>query len=358
MSRFVQLHYLTIYPPSNPNRDDLGRPKTATYGGAARLRLSSQSLKRAVRTHPEFRAALDGQLGERTQRLGEVVLAHLAQSGADAETARQIAMQITDIFGKIDAEAAKKDPDKIRTRQLAFISPEERRLALQLADDMAAGGGAPGDKDLKKLVLRAADGAADIAMFGRMLADDPDFNRDAAVQVAHAITTHRVAVEEDFYTAVDDLKTPAEDAGAGFIGEAGFGSGVYYLYVCINRTLLTSSLDGDAALARRSCEALSRAFAIASPGGKRTSYAHNARAGYIFAERGDQQPRSLASAFFKPVAGADLMGGSINALETACQGFDDAYGPGADATMRMNVMAGEGTLAQVTSFAGEGLSDA
>jgi CRISPR system Cascade subunit CasC len=106
-------------------------------------------------------------------------------------------------------------------------------------------------------------------MFGRMLADDPDFNREAAVQVAHAITTHRVVVEDDYYTAVDDLKRPAEDAGAGFVGEAGFGAGVFYLYICVNRDLLTRNLGGDQGLAKAGIAALVEAAATIAPRGNR-----------------------------------------------------------------------------------------
>lgn len=71
MRRFTQLHLLTAYPPSNPNSDDLGRPKTATYGGVTRLRLSSQSIKRAARTGEAMRARLEGHLGVRTRHVGE-----------------------------------------------------------------------------------------------------------------------------------------------------------------------------------------------------------------------------------------------------------------------------------------------
>ena len=77
MSRFLQLHLLTFFPPANLNRDDTGRPKTAIVGGATRLRLSSQALKRAWRTSEIFAASLAGHMGQRTQRLGEVVLKHL-----------------------------------------------------------------------------------------------------------------------------------------------------------------------------------------------------------------------------------------------------------------------------------------
>ena len=140
-------------------------------------------------------------------------------------------------------------------------------------------------------------------MFGRMLADDPDFNREAAVQVAHAITTHRVVVEDDYYTAVDDLKRPAEDAGAGFVGEAGFGSGVFYLYICIDRDLL----DAQPRRRRRispetGIAALVEAAATVAPRGKQASFASRARADYHPGrDRATRRPRTLAAAFLKPV---------------------------------------------------------
>ena len=156
------------------------------------------------------------------------------------------------MFGKLkDA----KDPNPARTEQLAFISPEERAAALALADRALAG-----EKIEAKAagLLRIADTAADIALFGRMLADNPDYNREAAAQVAHAITTHKVTVEDDYYTAVDDLKTPAEDAGAGFLGEAAFGSGVFYLYLCVDRRCWSESWAATQALAATALGALAR----------------------------------------------------------------------------------------------------
>src|SRR3954469_792459 len=140
-------------------------------------------------------------------------------------------------------------------------------------------------------------------MFGRMLADDPEFNREAAVQVAHAITTHRAVVEDDYYTAVDDLKRPSEDAGAGFVGEAGFGAGLFYLYACIDRALLVRTLGGDEDLARAGIAALVEAAATVAPRGKQASFASRARASFVMAEGGDTAPRSLAAAFLRPVGG-------------------------------------------------------
>lgn len=355
MSRFLQLHYLTIYPLSNPNRDDLGRPKTASYGGAPRLRISSQSLKRAARLSDVMQAELKGHLGDRTQRIGEVVRESLAAAGASVERATEIATMVTDIFGKLDSAAGKKGA--IRTRQLAFISPDERSAAIGLARRALAGESLPKDKDLKRLVLRTADGAADVAMFGRMLADDPDFNREAAVQVSHALTTHRALVEDDYYTAVDDLKLPSEDAGAGFVGEAGFGSGVFYTYACVDIGLLAENLSEDRELAARAAGALAEALATATPSGKRNSFAHQTRACYIRAEKGGAQPRSLAGAFFKPVEGEDLLASSIAALEKMAESLDSAYGACCDESEIMNVAAGRGTLKEIRDFVRRAVTD-
>ena len=356
MTCFVQLHFLTVYPPSNPNRDDQGRPKTAIYGGVPRLRLSSQSLKRAARLSDAMRKGLEGHMGERTQRIGDAVRRHLLEKGADEKQAGTIARDVADVFGKVDEAAIKKDPAHVRIRQLAFVSPDERAAAFEWADRMLAGETKP--KDLKTIVLRSADGAADVAMFGRMLADDPDFNREAAAQLSHAITTHKAVVEDDWYTAVDDLKRPAEDMGAGFVGEAGFGSGVYYLYACINTDLLVKNLDGDRVLARRVLEAVVEAFAIASPSGKRNSYNHHARAGYIRAEAGPTQPRSLASAFLKPVTGEDLMRASVEALEGMADKFNRAYGPQAESLEILNVDRGDGDLRTIKTFTAGQIPDA
>mgnify|MGYP000556074217 CR=1 FL=1 len=356
MSSFLQFHFLTIYPPSNPNRDDLGRPKTAVYGGALRLRLSSQSIKRAARMSDTIQNALSGHLGSRTQRLGDEIRAFLLEHDADEKKALDIAKAVADVFGKLDDKAS-KDKDLIRTRQLAFVSPDERKFAEELALKALKGEPLPDEKALKKLVLRTADGAADIAMFGRMLADDPGFNREAAVQVSHAITTHKAAVEDDFYTAVDDLKTPAEDAGAGFVGEAGFGSGVYYLYACVDLGLLVENLAGDRKLAQKTVTALAEALATSSPSGKQNSFAHQTRAGYIRAEYGAQQPRSLAGAFFKPVSGDDLMQASIEALDKTAAQMDRAYGATSERRVIMDVVNGSGSLAEIKSFAEKCLSD-
>lgn len=349
MTTFVQFHLLTPYPPSNPNRDDQGRPKQAMVGGQPRLRLSSQSLKRAIRETAFFQQDLAGHVGTRTKRIAEEVERHLFARGIDGANARAAAGTVANVFSKLEAEKDGKPP---LTTTLAFVSPDEWAFAHELAERLAAGE-KPDPKELKKRVLRRADGAVDIAMFGRMLADDPDFNREAAVQVGHAITTHRALVEDDWYSAVDDLKTREEDAGAGHLGETGFGSGVYYLYACVNVDLLVENLSGDRALAARGLESLARALATATPRGKQNSFAHHPLAHYIRAEKGRLQPRDLSGAFFAPVdlRANDLVRASVSALEGMAERLERAYGPAAEAVAVLNVAEGQGSLAEVAAFA-------
>jgi CRISPR system Cascade subunit CasC len=348
MSDFLQLHILTALPPSNVNRDDTGRPKTAIVGGVTRLRISSQALKRAWRTSEVFEKRVGERVGKRTQQLGDKVFEHLTGKEMAEDVAREAARAIARVFGKIKPEA---DKNPTRIEQLAFIAPEEWQAALALADRAAAGETV---EPKAEGILLTADTAADIALFGRMFADAPEFNREAAAQVAHAITTHGVTVEDDFYTAVDDLKRPSEDMGASFVGELGFGSGVFYIYLCVDRALLLRNLGGDAALARDAIAGLVEASLTVMPRGKQKSFAALSRAGFALAERGALQPRSLAGAFIAPVdprTTNDLMQSSVKSLADHRDRLDRAYGPAAESDYLLDVEAGRGTLGELVTFA-------
>src|SRR5262249_32138759 len=157
-------------------------------------------------------------------------------------------------------------------------------------------------------------------------------------------------VEDDYYTAVDDLKTAEEDAGAGFIGELGFGSGIFYLYACVDTGLLVYNLGGEKGLAADACTALAEAAATVSPKGKQPSFAARARAHYVLAEYGTAQPRTLAGAFVRPVENSDLAAASVTALEAWRAKLDRAYGPAGATSVVMDVAAERGTLVDVVKF--------
>jgi len=341
MSQFIQLHMLTSYAPSNLNRDDLGRPKTAKMGGFDRLRVSSQSLKRNWRVSELFEAAMAGHIGIRTKRFGITVFDKLTAAGVKEKPAKDWAMAIADVFGK-----GKKD--SLEIEQLAHISPEEQQAVDALVETLVAEGRAPEKQDLD--LLKEKQTAVDIALFGRMLASSPAFNVEAACQVAHAISVHSIVVEDDYFTAVDDLNDGKEDAGSAHIGESGFAAALFYSYICINKTQLIENLGGNEELANRAVKALTEAAVKVSPKGKQNSFASRAYASYVLAEKGAQQPRSLAVAFLKPIQDEDPAGAAIQAMETQVENLDKVYSPCADARYSLNALTGVGSFAELAEF--------
>lgn len=352
MSRFVQLHVLTSYGPSNLNRDDTGRPKSAVVGNAMRLRISSQSQKRAWRTSDAFAAALAGHLGTRTKRIGKEAFDLLVGAGVAVKEAREWARAIAGCFGKLKAEKKSDKDEDLEIEQLAHISPEEREAVHALVKLCAERGSGPSQDEVA--LLRKPRRAVDIAMFGRMLADSPEFNVEAAVQVSHAITVHRSSVEDDYFSAIDDLNANAVNAS--HIGEHGYGAGLFYLYVCINRELLKDNLGGDEALTAKALSAFVQALTTVSPTGMQNSFASRAYASYVLAEKGDQQPRSLAEAFLQPVGPSPdegLLERAVSKLEKRRAQFDAVYGACADSVYSINVAAGKGRLPELVQFVQE-----
>ena len=344
MSRFLQLHLLTSYPPANLNRDDLGRPKTAVMGGATRLRVSSQSLKRAWRTSDVFATALKGNLGTRTKEKGVRIRQQLRDAGIAENDAQKWAASIAAKFGKLKSGS-------VEIEQLAHFSPEENAAIDALVESLIKRKAAPTDDELK--LLRHQHSAADIGLFGRMLAADPGYNTDASAQVAHAISVHKVAVEDDFFTAVDDLNEGIEDVGAGHMGETEFAAGLFYLYICVDRHLLAENLGGDTELRNKTLGALVEAAATVAPTGKQSTFGSRARASYILAEKGDQQPRSLSVAFLKPVDGRKdgMLAEAIEAMTSTCNNMDQVYGSCADSHQVMDALSGKGSLPAIITFA-------
>lgn len=357
MSRFIQLHLLTSYPPSNLNRDDTGRPKTALVGDANRLRISSQSLKRAWRTSENFEAALGENLGTRTKKMGPTVYEKLLEGGLAEKSARDWAKEIAKQFGKLKSDKKTENNADLEIEQLAHFSPDEQDAINVLIAKLIDLEGVLSDTDAKAdlLLLSRPRRAVDIAMFGRMLADSAEFNMEAAVQVAHAITVHRAAVEDDYFSAVDDLQ-PMGESGASHIGERGYGAGLFYLYLCIDRTLLKDNLGNDEALTTRALNALMHAITQVSPTGMQNSFASRAYASYVLAEKGNQQPRSLAQAFLKPIKPRPeegMLEMAVKALENRNQNFDAVYGACADERYVVNVEIPTGSLAELARFVAE-----
>ncbi|MBV5291096.1 MAG: type I-E CRISPR-associated protein Cas7/Cse4/CasC [Curvibacter lanceolatus] len=340
MTRFVQLHLLISYPPANLNRDDSGQPKTARLGGVERLRVSSQSLKRAWRTSEIFQQQLAGSIGSRTKLLGVTAYEQLLAAGVADKQAKDWAGQIAKVYG-----AVKKDKP-LEIEQLVHVAPEELGSLKALVNTLAQEKRAPTDEELDALLHTQS--AVDIAIFGRMLAAKTEHNSDAAVQVAHAIGVHASAIEDDYFTAVDDLNL--SDPGAAHIGDSGFAAAVFYQYVCIDRDRLKQNLGNDEALTQKALRALTEAALKVGPSGKQNSYASRAYAHYALAEKGAQQPRALTLAYVKPVQGVDYAQEAIGALQRVRDNMDKVYGPCADSRSEIDVLQGQGRVAELIDF--------
>lgn len=206
--------------------------------------------------------------------------------------------------------------------------------------------------DTQNAIIGSGKAAVDIALFGRMLASSPKLNIEAACQVAHAISVHKVAVEDDFFTAVDDLNQGEEDMGAGHIGETEFAAGLFYLYICINRDLLLENLQGDEELAAKTLRALTESAATIAPAGKQNSFASRAYASYILAEKGRRQPRSLSVAFLKPITGMNggMLSEAITSMKDTRSKIDTVYGPTSEDSLAVNTLIGKGTLTEMLNF--------
>ncbi|HAT8012519.1 type I-E CRISPR-associated protein Cas7/Cse4/CasC [Citrobacter rodentium] len=348
MTTFIQLHLLTAYPAANLNRDDTGAPKTVVLGGTTRLRISSQSLKRAWRTSELFEQALAGNIGIRSGRIAREAAEILIKSGIDEKKAVAYVEAIARCFGKVKADKKAKEPlTNSETEQLVHISPAEFDAVKALAHRLAEEKRAPKEEELA--LLRHDRMAVDIAMFGRMLADKPEFNVEAACQVAHAFGVSETIVEDDFFTAVDDLRANSDDAGAGHLGYTGFGSALFYTYICINKDLLIKNLNGNVDLANQTLRAFTEAALKVSPTGKQNSFASRAYACWAMAEKGTDQPRSLAAAFYKPIVGSDHLNVAVQRVTELRENMNAVYEQQTE-FVGFNVMNKEGSIKDVLEF--------
>jgi CRISPR system Cascade subunit CasC len=319
--QLIELHILQSFPVSCLNRDDVGAPKTAVFGGVNRARLSSQALKRAIREFAQdnFPAARFG--GERTKLIVEPLAAALKKHGVtDAAVALEHAKNIADKLAKLDAKSA-DDAPKVGT--LIFLAPSEiESIAAEIAALIATN---PTSKDYSKNIEKACKKAglldgADIALFGRMVASLPSLTLEGAAMFGHALSTHRSDNDLDFYSAVDDRKSKDDDAGAGMIGTLEFSSAVYYRYVALNLGLLADAahLGKLTADERRAVvDAFIRATLQAVPGARKNSMNADTRPGYVLGTyKSAGQPVQLINAFEQPItARAGLLGVSVEALQ-------------------------------------------
>jgi len=306
MRTYIDIHILQTVPPSNLNRDDAGTPKQAVYGGVKRARVSSQAWKRATRV--AFGEHLDeSQLGTRTKKISGLLTERIAARGLDdPEACRRIAKALLADLGKVNDNKKESKKDTETAYLLFFGRPQLERLVDLIEPDLAqlakldetALATSLGHVSVKKIL--GAGHPIDVALFGRMVADLPDLNVDAATQVAHALSTHPAEVEFDYFTAVDD-ENPKGETGAGMIGTVEFQSATFYRYATVGLHQLADNLGGDVDATVEALRVFLTAFTTSMPTGHGNSFAHRTLPNLVtIAVRGDQ-PVNLVAAFENPV---------------------------------------------------------
>ncbi len=344
----VELHIIQSLPSSNVNRDDTGSPKTATFGGATRLRVSSQAWKRAMRLDPTF-ASLGPPPAERTRLLKtrlQALVEEIEQSATEEESSAVIAALLPKLFSKMrdDKKDAQQNDEEDRdekpkglTSTVLYVSQSEIEATAQAVaenwDDLRDEG--TRSKTVGMIVKQLAKrfkgvtSSPEIACFGRMMTTRPELTMDAACQVAPALSTHAVDIEEDFFTTVDTLAD--EGSGAAMMGYTPFASGAVYRYLALHWPQLVSNLAGDTDLSISTVEAFIRAAVVSMPSGMKNRFANNVKPAFVMAVvRDGGFPLSLVNAFERPVRAnwrePGLIQPSFEALKAHWRQLCQAYG--------------------------------
>ncbi len=312
----IEIHIIQNHSPNNLNRDDLGAPKTCYFGGVLRSRISSQAIKRSIRMSDEFSKLLGGV---RTRQLAKLI----AENVTGKADVQNRAARILQACGIAPKDESRSDMLVYTTREAvaqmaALLQNDEGKTDAQLQSDFG-------------MLIRERVAVPDMALSGRMLETGvlKDTTVEAALQVAHAISTHEARPEVDYYVAKDDV--PGEDAGAGYVDEAMFASACFYKYFSIHWEQLVKNLkaygDNHKELAAHTVGAFIRGAALVNPSGKQNSHAsHNKPDGILIEIR--DFPISYANAFANPVSHGerDVISQSIAQLGQYAHDLDTGYG--------------------------------
>lgn len=365
-SNFIVLHTLKSYGVSNLNRDEEGNVKTCVYGGVTRARISSQCLKRTWRTSEAFVKSIGCDNGYRTQEMGNEIYEKLRTHDCPETKAHEFSCKVAAVFGALDSNEKKK-ADQRTTKQLVHFSNEEKNAIEQLTTKFIQKGfdiHSFTEDDFDQLI-GSGRGTPDIALFGRMIAKKPACNVEAACKVSHAMTTHKVTAEQDFFTAVDDLNMNDHSRGAGHLNTTEYTAGVFYNVCIIHKSQLLANLSQPSGggkdratqmeLAKKALEGLVQAICTTSPTGKQNSFASCQYAHYVFAEQTSFQPRNLDVAYLGPVSvyeGSEtILHQSIKRLQKTYNVMTSKYGMPSEKTLEFNALEeGGATFQDLVAF--------
>lgn len=307
---YININILQTVPASCINRDDTGSPKTCLFGGVRRARVSSQAWKKVVRD--EFKNTLSSaQVGVRSLKGADLIASEIQKIDNTISNDNAIKMALGEL------KSAGISVKEAKTAAMLFMSHGQAEALAKTALF-----GSKNKNERKKECQEALKEkpAIDIALFGRMVADDPSLNFDAACQVAHAISTHGIETEFDYFTACDDLQSE-DQSGAGHLGVNEFNSSTLYRYADIGIRELHKNLGSQTPDA---VAAFVKAFITTMPTGKSNSYANRTLPYFIYVTIRDDQPISLAGAFEEPVV-ADGEGNEIESEKKLANYAKEVY---------------------------------
>lgn len=318
--KHLELHIIQSVPVSCLNRDDLNSPKTAVFGGVQRARVSSQSWKRAIR---ELAKDISPEQfkGERTRLMYEPLVAEMLKNGLTTEEANEGTKKIIDALVKLD----KKAKDKVKSTTLYFMSPLELEVIAQSYAETK-----DTKKSLKAIDAKSLKDAADISIFGRMVANDHSLTVEAASIFSHALSTHKADNEIDFFSAVDDLQ-PKKESGAGMTGTLEFNSATYYRFAALNLDMLADA-DHLGSLTNQDRQSVVQTFVEATikavPGARKNTMNSNTLPAYVLGVVREQgHPIQLVNAFESPVRSSQgYVQKSIDLLKTEYEKLKEIWG--------------------------------
>ena len=282
---FLDIHAIQTVPPANINRDDTGSPKTAQYGGVTRARVSSQSWKRAIRKYFNENGDVEN-VGIRSLEIVKYVANKIVEKDGSLSIEDAMAMADKTI------NAAKISTKDQKAKALFFLSDKQAEKLAQASIDKVT------DKKQLESILND-DISIDIALFGRMVADNTILNEDASSQVAHAISTHAIQSEFDFFTAVDDL-APEDNAGAGMLGTVEYNSSTLYRYANIALHDFYKQL-ADKEETINATKLFVKSFVESMPTGKINTFANQTLPQAIVVSLRSDRPLNMVSAFEEPI---------------------------------------------------------
>jgi CRISPR system Cascade subunit CasC len=375
MSTKVQINMIRALGPSNPNRDELGNPKMSVVGGAHRMRMSSQAIKRAMVSSHHFQdqetafqtVCFPRELSERAEyqeyplhdRVIAAAFIASAFDNADFKMEKTYKSPDKALQKVLESEGKAQSNDPRHFQATQRLTDNEIKVLTEVFEDLIQN---PENftnakaKEYTTQIQESHSANLELALFGRMLSNDASRSVESSVQISHALGTSETESQDDFFTAIDSFNS--DNKGAAHMGTHQFISSAVYQYACVDLDELTENLNGDRPRALEGIKAFIKAFISTTPNGKQNTMASRPLADYVLVTVTEGQPVSLDAAFMQPITGTNQTAKSIERLQTYASSLKRAYGTELswDFQTELDLAKGEGSLDEIFARLDERLS--